>query len=62
MHTFIACIVTGVITFGAGAVYGHTMATLAHKEAKLAIDAATSELKKVRGEITQFVQQHLPRL
>lgn len=62
MHTFIACAVTGIVCFGAGSIYDHTMATLAHKDAKLALDSAANELRKVRGEITNFVQQHLPRL
>lgn len=51
MHTFIACVITAVLAFAAGEIYGHRLASLAHAAAQLAHEKATQELKALRGEI-----------
>ena len=34
MHTFVFCVITGIVCFGAGTVYGHTLASMFVKQAK----------------------------
>ena len=61
LHTIVACSITGILAFGAGTFYGHSLGLLITKQAKAELSLATLELKKLRGEIVQFTQQHLPK-
>ena len=58
MHTFILCAVVAIASFGAGALYGHTLAILIADEfkkemsdAKAEVAGAVAEIRKFRGEI-----------
>jgi hypothetical protein len=51
MHSFALFVGGAIVGFGAGAVYGHTLASLAQSAAKMAHENATQELKKFRGEL-----------
>jgi hypothetical protein len=51
MHAFFACVITAVIAFGAGAIYGHSLAALIADDFKKEMAAAVAEIKKIRGEL-----------
>jgi hypothetical protein len=53
LHTFVYCVITAIVAFGAGAVYGHTLAVLIADEFKKEMAAAVAEIKKIRGEIVK---------
>jgi hypothetical protein len=57
MNTLIACVVTAVVAFGAGAIYGHTLAAWIVDEFRKDMNAAVAEIKKIRGEIIKDRQQ-----
>ena len=61
-HVVLACLVTGAGCFFAGCFYGNKLALDAMLIYHRGVREAAAEIKKARGEIVQFVQNHLPKL
>jgi hypothetical protein len=61
-YLILAGLVTGAGSFFAGCFYGNKLALDAMLIYHKGVTEATAEIKKARGEIVQFVQNHLPKL
>jgi hypothetical protein len=62
VEVVIGCLVCLALGFFAGCFYGNKLALDAMLIYHKGVTEAAAEIKKARGEIVQFVQNHLPKL